>query len=305
VTQNIIYVNLPAGQAPPPQAPPVESSPREVHYHTTNLYQSPRRRRSGLGTSFLATLGFVLGGVAAGAACVPQIVWLAKPIAMLGFAMATLGMLGALLFGRVGKLMPLIALLACASAYGLWEKNTGQPIALPKIDLNLLPTSPTTPTAPTPVNPAPPAHSSSAAPNDPTRLHDNTIFGDGMGGWSKPSDTATPAVPANPAPAPALVAPSAVINLATAKANLEKARDAAAARLNIDYKSARSAAADAASQYEQAKINDSPGSPDLIAASQQRLQADSNMNQIEAKLRSDPAVAAAEKALNAAAASPK
>jgi hypothetical protein len=208
--------------------------------------------------------------------------------------------------------MPLLGLLSCAMGYGLWLKNTGQPIAIaiPKIALNLVnPSSPVVPNAPassTPATPVPSEQKSETAPSDPTRLHDKTIFGDGMGTWSKPGSTATPPAASPPAiPSPPPVAPAPVIDLTTATANLEKARDAAALRWGIDYQSAKAAAATAATQYEQAKITSALGSPELIAASQQRLAADSNLNQIEAKLRTDPAVAAAEKALNAATASSK
>jgi hypothetical protein len=276
VTQNI-YVNVREGQsAPPPlpqQAPP--APPPQVHYHTTNVYHLPRRRGSGRGTSFLGSLGFVLGALAIGATYVPQLIWLAKPIATAGAVLAGVGLLGASLLGRVGRGVPLLGLLACALAYGLWMKDTGQPIVIPKLDsiLNATPAVVAPPPPPT-VKPVP-------APATPVRAQDHSIFGDGFG---------TPPAVIPPVPAPA-------IGLATATANLETARDTAARRMGLDYQSAKSSAADAATKYQQAKIDDAGGSPQLIAASQQHLQADSQLNLIEEKLRSDPAVAAAEAAL--------
>jgi len=121
---------------------------------------------------------------------------------------------------------------------------------------------------------------------------DTSIFGSGLGEWVDPSKTTPPVAPSNPTP-PAAQA----IDIATATANLEKARVAAASRMGIDYQSAKSAAADADAKYQQARIDDASGSPELITASQQHLQADSQLNLIKMKLRTDPAVAAAEKVL--------
>jgi hypothetical protein len=287
VTQTIIYVNVPQGQAASPQAAtPPPSEPREVHHHTTNIYQSPKRRRLGRGTSFLGTLGLVLGGVAAGAAYVPPVAWLAKPIAVAGFGCAGFGFIGALLFNRVGRFMPMLGMIGCAVGYCLWMKNTGQPIELPKLDLNLNPT-PAAPAVNTPTAPA----------AKPARQQDHSIFGDGDGGWTKPTDVA----PSTPLTTPSIAVPQ--LDVVTATSNLEKARDAAAARMNIDYAGAKSAAVTAAANYQQAKINNSPDSPELIVASKAHMEADSQLNEIEGKLRSDPAVSAAEVALKSVKAS--
>jgi hypothetical protein len=291
VTQNIIHVNVPSA-APAPQPAPADQ--RQVHYHTTNVYlPAPTRRRRG--TSFFGTLGFVLGGVAGGAAYVPPLVWLAKPIALGGLASAGLGMLGAILLGRVGKVMPLFGILLSAIAYGLWMKNTGLklPVELPKINFNLV--------APPPVvnSPAPVSNPPAVVkPADPTRLHDHSIFGDGTGTWTKPSN---PPVTVSPPSVPS--APAALVDVDTAKSNLETARENAAKQLGLDYDTTKSTAAAADAQYQQAKMDELPGSAELIAASKAHLDADSQLNLMLIKLRLNPNVAACEQALKNARAS--
>jgi hypothetical protein len=191
VTQNIIVVNVPqAAAAPvaPVQAAPVQT--REIHHHTTHIYQAPRRPRMTRGTSFLGTLGFVLGGVAVGTTYVPQILWLAKPVAVAAFGCAGFGFIGALLFNRVGKFMPMLGMLVSATGYYLWLKNTGQPIQLPKLDLSMPPTA-TTPATNAPATPAP---NPPSPPVKKTRPIDHSIFGDGGGAWVKP-DEVPPATP--------------------------------------------------------------------------------------------------------------
>jgi hypothetical protein len=306
VTQNIIYVNVPAGAAAPNSAP----QPQEVHHHTTNIYEAPRRYRARLGTSFLGTLGLVLGGVSVGASYLPQLIWLAKPAAMAGAASALVGLTGAILFGRVGRAMPLLGLIASGIAYGLWLRASGQlPKNLPdipKIDLSIS-TAPDAPTAAEPATVKPPtaaavapAQSAEAPPRNPALLHDNTIFGDGSTGWEKKTAPVTP-TPVTPPPAAPPAAPptpaAPMLDVATATENLENARIAAGEKMGLDYPAAKAAAADAESNYQDAKI---AGSTDLVALSQQRLQSQSRLNIIIDQLRDDPKVAAAEQALRAA-----
>jgi hypothetical protein len=62
----------------------------------------------------------------------------------------------------------------------------------------------------------------------------------------------------------------------------------------LDYKSAKTAADAAKAQLLQARDNEPPGSAALIAAAQNSVEADSKLKAIEAKLRTDPSVAAAE-----------
>jgi len=311
VTQNIFYVNIPPAQPVPPPPP---SRPPDIHFHNTNVYQAPRNKRREIGVSFFGLWALVFAAIAAVISYVPPVIWLAKPIVEIGVICAVVGFLGALLLGRVGRGVPLFALLMCGVAYFMYLNNSGQlpgkfdqlqkmsPIALPKMSFDGKPDS-------TAKDPNPPAAApATAAPpqpaQDPSRLHDQTIFGDGQGTWVKPtpSPAAKAAQPVPSSPAPATPPPAAVpsIDVATARANLEQARTAAARQMGVDYGGAKTAAAEATSEYEDAKIGDAPGSPELIAASQKHLEADSRLNAIEIKLRSDPAVAAAEAVLKTA-----
>ena len=302
VTQNIIYVNVPPGQPAPPPPPP--ATPSEIHFHNTNVYEAPRRKRRVIGTSFLGLWALVFAAIAAFAAYVPPAMWLAKPIAEIGAVCAGLGLLGAVVLGRVGRGVPLFALLMCGVAYCMWLNNSGQlsgkyedlrsKLPLPKIDLDGKPAAPAAISVPS----AKPAADQSQL--DPTRLHDKSIFGDGTGTWVKPSPSPAPPSASTPGPKPLPPAAIPALDVATATANLERARTAAAARMNLDYAGAQTAAAEAQTEYQEAKIANAPGSPELIAASQKHLEADSQLNLIEMKLRSDPAVAAAEAALKTA-----
>jgi hypothetical protein len=289
VTQNIIYVNVPAQPPPPPQSP---ATPSEIHFHNTNIYEAPRRKRRVIGTSFFGLWALVFAGVAAGMAYVPWVMWLARPVAEIGAVCAVVGLLGAVLLRRVGWGVPMFALLMCGVAYCMWLNNSGQ-LSGPKLDLGGKPTDPARvlnppETTPLTIAPNPPAQ-------DPTRLHDQSIFGDGSGTWVK----STPG-PTAPAPTLAPPHPTPAIDVATATANLQRARTAAAAKLRVDYTGAKTAADAATAEYQDAKIAFSPGSPELIAASQKHLEADSRLNVIEMKLRADPEVAAAEAALKTA-----
>jgi hypothetical protein len=299
VTQNIIYVNIPAG---PPAPPP--AAPSEIHFHNTNVYEAPRRKRRVIGTSFLGLWALVFAAIAAFVAYVPPVMWLAKPIAEIGTVCAGLGLLGAVVLRRVGRGVPLFALLMCGVAYCMWLNNSGQllgkyedlrsKLPLPKIDFDGKAAAPAAVAVPS----AKPAADQSQ--QDPTRLHDKSIFGDGTGIWAKPFPGPVPPVPSTPGPSPAAPAAIPAMDVATATANLERARAAAAQRMGVDYTGAQTAAAEAQTEYQETKIANAPGSPELIAASQKHLQADSHLNLIEMKLRSDPAVAAAEAALKAA-----
>jgi hypothetical protein len=297
VTQNIFYVNVPAGQPAP--SPPPSAAPPEVHFHNTHVYEAPRRNRREIGTSFFGLWALVFATIAAVMAYVPPVVWLAKRIVEIGVVCAAVGFLGALLLRRVGRGVPLFALLMCGVAYCMYLNNSGQltssydhlrsvlPVPLPKLDLD--------------------GKSATAAPQppaqDPPQLHDHSIFGDGQGTWVKPTPAPAPAGANPPAPAPPVVlstppaTASPPIDLASATANLERARTTAAQRMGIDYAGAKAAADQAMSEYQDARIGDAPGSAELIAASEKHLEADSRLNAIEMRLRSDPAVTAAEAAL--------
>jgi hypothetical protein len=312
VTQNIIYVNMPS-QTPPPQAPPPQvpvppaNPPQEIHIHNTHVHNYPRRRGQRLGSSFFGTLGLVLGGASMAAAYLPMTLGYAKSIAEAGAACSALGLLSAMVLGRVGRGLPFFALLVCGAGFGMWLKNTGQIPGVPGFDIVTAPQSTGSSSAtPAPGSATPNTASPSAAPSldqpsaDPTRLHDHSFFGDGQGTWSKPSET-TPTAPPPPvlSPGPSVAPAVSAVDQATATAKLEEARTAAAARLGLDYAGAKLALDSANSEYDQAKITNAPGSPELVAAAKKHLEAQSQLNTILAKLRSDPMVAAAEAAVKA------
>jgi hypothetical protein len=95
------------------------------------------------------------------------------------------------------------------------------------------------------------------------------------------------------------------MDVATATANLENARITAAKKTGLDYSAARTAASDAKAEYEQVRQTAAPGSPELMTASQQRMDADAKVIQLQQQLRSDPAVTAAEQVLKTAKAAGK
>jgi hypothetical protein len=307
VTQNIIYVNIPGPQSPAPQSPqpaplaPAANPPQEIHVHNTHVHNYARRRGQRLGSSFFGTLGLMLGGASMAAAYMPVTLSYAKIITEAGAASSALGLLSAIAFGRVGRGLPFFALVVCGAGFGMWAKNSGLLPGVPGFEVVTAPqhsTAAPATVAPSGATPAPADKPTANQPApDATRLHDHTIFGDGQGTWVKPSAPASPSLPATPRVTPLSPAP---IDLATAKTNLELARTTAAARLGLDYVGAKQAADTAQSEYDQAKIADAPGSPDLIAASEKHLQAQSQLNEIVAKLHSDPGVAAAEASVKAA-----
>ena len=273
VTQNIIYVNMPAGQSPPPQDP---SDLAEIHLHA-HLHQHPVRRRGRPGTSFLGTLAFVVGSLACGAVYVPQMRPFAQWIAIGAGALAIISLFGAVLFRRVGQGMPLLGLLTAGAAYGLWMLQTGQ-AKLPKalsdgvsqIAATVQQKTSAAPTAPAP-GPTPPATPLDAQPA-PERKVDHSWFGDDDHPMNPSANKTAPApsrsstqAPTQAPPTVPPVPPAPLIDLTTARANVESARVNAARRLGVDYTTAKSTADDARAENEQvrqAKLSrQAPNSP--------------------------------------------
>ncbi len=309
-TQNIVYVVAPQGQ---PAATPPTTPPQEVHYHTTNNYEPLKRRRSEKGTSFFGSLAVVVGLIACGMAYVQQFVDYVKPTALTGLGLGAFGFLLATLFHRVGRGMPALGIMASLIAFPIWLSRTGQLQSqydqirkqsgdrLPAVDL-----SKTTPQTPGTLNrSASPAVPSVANPVGvgptptpaPHRSADHSIFGDGSGGWQKPDDIKSPEKSVAPSPSPVVTPQVPSIDRATAIANLEAARSAAATRLGVDYFAAKLAETAAMADYEKAKIDFSPSSQELIDSHTKELAASSKLHQIETQLDKDPAVAAAAAAL--------
>jgi hypothetical protein len=304
VTQNIFYISAPAGQQAAQQPPPPQQPqfPQEVHYHTVvhHAPRSPGRRKA---LSFLGSAGFVLGALACATAIwVPQAAAFTRPLAMAGLVAAGLGMLGAILLENTGKGVPLLGLVVSGIAFGLWaQKNDPRVQAeveklkqqVPQLDLGTSGSPKTNSPPPKTVPAAPPHKSTTNAPAAPvdTPQNDTSIFGAANG-----ETNATPATPSQPRP----VTPQATIDAATATANVEAARLAAAKRMNIDYATTKSNYDKAWANLQQAKATDAAGSDDLRAVEQKWLDAKGTLDNVCRRLRADPAVASAEAAMKSA-----
>lgn len=271
VTQNFFNVSMPPGApAPPPAAPPTEIH----HHHTTVNYTRPAAPL--LGLSFFGTAGLVLGGLACAEVYLPHGVAFAHPLALAGLVAAAVGLLSAVLVGRTGRGVPVLALLVSAAGYALALAAAGRlapairqinatlPAAIPRIQIDAsnghldisLKDQPAPP-AGRPVHPAPPSVS------------------------NVPSPAASPATPtAKP----------------TAPDEVEAARLAAAKRMGLAYASAKADADRAASDLRAAREVDSPGSPELIAASQAAMNANAALAAMREKLDADPTVSEAKRA---------
>ncbi len=192
--QNVIYV-----VAPPAAAAAVQ----EVrHHHHTTVVAPVRRRRLGKGTSFLGTLGLVVGGVAGATAFLPQVAAYAPWIAKAGLAMAALAWVGAVLLRRVGAGMPFLGMAVSAAAWAACLYTSGQAqgtydhlrteLPLPAVQFPAPPAAsvqrPVDPVAP--MGPALPSPTPRAVPAVPR--HDGTIFDTDSPGWVKPGATTKP-----------------------------------------------------------------------------------------------------------------
>jgi hypothetical protein len=281
-TQNIFYVNVPpaAPAAPvPPQPPPAAPAP-QVHIIQTEIHHAPRRRSPRTGTSFFGMLAVLAGGAAFGATYFPPAAPYAVQLAKIGVLLGGFAWLITILFRKSGPLMPIFGLAVSA---GAWIYAGGY---LPQVKLDLNPNIQITPA--TPNSPTTPTSASPTIPNTPKP---KSIFDF----RNETAPVTPPPVQPSPQPKP-VVSP---IDLAKAQANLETARQTAAAKMGLDYAGAKTAAAQAAAELQTARTNYGIGAPELVAASQRHMNADSALNEIEAKLRTDPTVAAAEKAMPA------
>jgi hypothetical protein len=205
--QNVIFVVAPQ----PPVPPPPPQVVHHHHHHTTQVILPARpRRRPARGTSFLGTLGLVVGGLGCAAACLPPVVASAHYIALAGLGMAALAWLAAVLLRRTGATMPFAGMVVSAVAYGLWLFNAGQaqptydrlrvrwPV-LPAIQFQAPPPAPAAEPAagtpvPTPPGAAPLAHAPvprsiprSASTGTPGSSRDPTIFDPDSPGWTRPT----------------------------------------------------------------------------------------------------------------------
>jgi hypothetical protein len=255
----VVYISAPAPAAPQP-AVTNPQPPQEIHHHTT-VHHVSRVSSPVRGLSFFGVAGLVLGGLGCAAAYAPGAENFVRPLALAGMTAGGLGLLSAILFGRSGRGVPVLALIVSMVGYGIWFQHSGGqwktemqkmqqalPAQLPKIDLGKIESK---------IVPA----------------------------------IETPAIaPAQTVPAPVVVAP------APAPTDLESVREAAAERMGLDYKSAKRQADETRAEVVQLRQTSEPGSPELIAADQKATAADSALKAIEQKLRTDPTVAAAERA---------
>ena len=110
--------------------------------------------------------------------------------------------------------------------------------------------------------------------------------------------------PAASPPAPIIPMP-VVVTPAPSRMDLESMREAAAQRMGLDYKSAKEEAEAAQAKLVRVQATEAPGSTVLAAVEQDKLDANSKLNAIKAKLRSDPTVAAAEQAIKSPGSTPR
>ena len=139
---NIFVIN--AGHSPQPAPAPPPPTPTEIHHHHTTVQYVPRKRTPHYNTSFFASAGLVLGGLAA--ACAYEsgsYLPFAWPLAMAGLAAGGIAFVGAILFRRTRTGLAVFALLLSAAAYVGWLYNSNQLQSqideirrqLPKVDL--------------------------------------------------------------------------------------------------------------------------------------------------------------------------
>jgi hypothetical protein len=272
VTQNFFNVTVPAaGGVGSPAAPTLP--PTEIHHHHNTVNYTARPLAPTRGLSFFGVAGLVLGTLAVAAFYAARASGFARPLALAGMAAGGLGLLSALLIGRTGRAVPVLAVLVSGAGYALALASAGQlapamqhvtsslPSALPRIQVN-------TSAGHLDISLQPPGLSPSLA-----------------GGT-----TPQPRPSISPSPPPPTPAPTDPV----AAARLEAARTAAARRLGLDYAAAQSQAATAAADLRTARDAYPPGSPELILASEKSMNANTALAAMQARLRADPDVAAAE-----------
>jgi hypothetical protein len=275
---------------------------------------SSRRKK----ISTLGTLAILLGGTAWAASRTTAIPVGPVLIGTGGLALALLAMLGAVLIGNTGKIVPFLGLLICSSAiaYGSVHNSTGVGV-LDQFKAVIArfrpaPVAPQHAPAPAQVSPLP-------AADDP--VGKGTIFDMSQGdrNSSRGAATSTPAnVPPplaqKPSPAPLLpAAPSlnatqrytAAMNAVTrAHAQVDAAISGLLPELSQTraYQAAKSELDDANTALKAARANNNePGNAELVAAEQRYLNAKSAVQKlINAAADTDPASVAAKYVLTSA-----
>ncbi|HWE96065.1 MAG TPA: hypothetical protein VG269_19030 [Tepidisphaeraceae bacterium] len=257
--------------------------------------------------NFLGIIALLLGAAACVATRVPLGGYGPMTIGLVGIGVGVLGFLLAVSTGRWGSGIPVLGVVVSLAAVGLSLYNDGR---LPWIDhlrgghSQVQPA--TAPPAPAP-QPTPPP----TANNDP---HISNIFDDRgspptVPGSYKPRPAVDPQPEPSPivkhatepaVPAPAVQSTNAAAALQAARAKTEAASQALLQTLSNDpaYKAAK-AQADAADANRQAALTaNGPGSPEVLAASRQWLDAKTALLKITANAAAnDPATQEAHREL--------
>jgi hypothetical protein len=267
--------------------------------------------------STFGTIAIVLGGTAWAATRAPMFGVGPAVIGTAGLALALLAILGALLIGNTGRIVPLLGLLVCSSAitYAAAHNSTGVGV-LDQFKAIIARIRPAPVTAPPAAPPVPSPRPAIPAPVTDDSVGKGTIF-DSSDDGKDPSKGTPPAhVNAMPAerspaivpPAPTVPMPNATQRYTVAMAAVIRAHasvDAATAGLlpalsqTPAYQAAKSELDDAVTALKAARANNNElGNTELVAAEQRYLNAKSAVQKlINAAAETDPASVAAKQKL--------
>jgi len=276
------YVFVTAPQSPQPAATPQQQftpPPQQTIHHHTTIIQQPRASRRGRDnhTSSLTVTAMSLALLACLTCWIPDSIrYVSIPLGGLGIIVGVLALLGAILFQRTSAGTPFKAIVLCLIAMGVCLNHNflakGVNALVGKTDLST-PSPQPTPASPTQNN----------SPSNPSPI--------------LPSSNAPP----NPAPSAPPTAPPDV--LTAARANLAAAQSKLATDLLNDpgYQAAKIKADAALDNLNTLRVTESAGSPDLVQASQQRIDADSALAQARKQAQlSNPTIAADAQAVQQA-----
>jgi hypothetical protein len=268
--------------------------------------------------SLLGTLAIAVGAAAWFATRAPILGEGPVVIGACGIVLGLLAMLGSSLLGNTGKFIPLVGLLTCGSAigFGATHNTTGVGAVnqLKQLVDRFRPAS-----APTPIN-KPAAPPSSLVPSSPALVEDKPV-GSGTIFDMTPTgkDSSLPAGPPEQQPAPlaqaanigtatpTLPAPNASQRYIAAMKAVSRAQakvDATTAALipglstTAAYHSAKSELEVDTAALTAARVNNTPGSPELVDAAQRYVNAKTTLQKIvNQAAANDPQALAAKQEL--------
>jgi len=293
----IIYINNTPAPAPPVAAPPVPPAVHHHHYTTQNTthrisYRIPvARSHSALGMASLA-----LGIIACVVCWVPWLGLVAVPVGAIGAVLGVLGVLLSLLFRKSSAGLPLTAIFVCCLAAGISVASTR---SLPYWRWHLMKAfSQVMPQGIALPHSTAPAASPAPLPPPGPNLFDL--------GSNPAAPSPAPAAPSAISPRPGAPKPAIASqidpSIAAARDQLAAAEKSCDQRTmqTPDYQAAVKTAADARAR-ESLLRQTSPGSADLIQASEDMIKADNAVTDTLTLARaSDPMVLAARQTLAAA-----